>query len=145
MLRLFSTTFDKEVQHNVDMSVPYGEVTTGQTAIGGTLRYELARTEGAPFSLNALLGYSRRSIDFLDASRRVYDWFGNVVFERAENSGEITRRMLGFLAGGAIAFSRVLTTSGVDDERLTKPFTRAELLSHVRRTLDRPRLRTTAK
>jgi vitamin B12 transporter len=90
MLRLFSTTFDKEIQHNVDMSVPYGEVTTGQTAIGGTLRYELPRTEGTPFSLNGLLGYSRRSIDFLDASRRVYDWFGNVVFERAENSGEIT-------------------------------------------------------
>jgi signal transduction histidine kinase len=37
------------------------------------------------------------------------------------------------------------TGSGVDDELLTKPFTRAELLSHVRRTLDRPRLRTTAK
>lgn len=89
MLRLFSTTFDKELQHNVDMSVPYGEVTTGQTAIGGTLRYELTQPQ-SPLSLRALAGYSRRSIDFLDASRRVYDWFGNVVFERAESAGEIT-------------------------------------------------------
>jgi CheY-like chemotaxis protein len=37
------------------------------------------------------------------------------------------------------------TGTGGEDELLTKPFTRAELLNHVRRTLDRPTLRRTAK
>jgi outer membrane cobalamin receptor len=90
LLRLFSTTFDKDLQHNVDMSVPYGEVTHGQTSVGGTLRYELPRSEQDAFALSALVGYSWRSIDFRDASRWVYDWFGNRVFERAETAGEIS-------------------------------------------------------
>ena len=90
LVRLFATTFDKDLQHNVDMSVPYGEVTHGQTAIGGTLRYELPRGEQDTFGLSALVGYGRRSIDFRDDSRWVYDWFGNRVFERAEGAGEIS-------------------------------------------------------
>jgi vitamin B12 transporter len=70
------------------MSVPYGEAESGQTVIGGTLRYEPARPPGAVFDTSALVGYSYRRLDFRDTSRWVYDWFGQRVFERSEGSGE---------------------------------------------------------
>lgn len=89
VLRLFASDFAKDLQHNANMSVPYGEVTYGQSAAGGTLRYRAPLwTHG--WRLTALLGYGYRSIDYRDASRWVYDWFGNRVFERAEGSGEVT-------------------------------------------------------
>jgi vitamin B12 transporter len=88
LLQAFATSFDKELQHNVNMSVPYGEATYGQTSIGGTLRYEQPRLGESPFDVSALVGYAYRRIDFEDTSRWVYDWFGNRVFERSEGSGE---------------------------------------------------------
>jgi vitamin B12 transporter len=88
LLEVFATSFDKELQHNVNMSVPFGEADSGQTLIGGTLRYEQPPLSGAPFTTTALVGYAYRSLDFRDTSRWVYDWFGNRVFERSEGSGE---------------------------------------------------------
>lgn len=90
LLRLFVTDFDKELQHNVNMTVPYGAVDYGQTALGGTLRYEQPRLFDSDFNLAALVGYSRRDLDFRDASRWVYDWFGTPIFERSENAGELS-------------------------------------------------------
>lgn len=90
LARLFATDFDKELQHNVNMSVPYGGVTYRETALGGTVRYEQPHVSGTPFAVNALLGYAHRRLDFEDTSRWVYDWFGNHIFERAEGTGEIT-------------------------------------------------------
>jgi vitamin B12 transporter len=88
LLEAFATSFDKELQHNVNMSVPYGQATNGQTVLGGLLRYEPARPLGAPFGTTALVGYSYRRLDFRDTSRWVYDWLGQRVFERSEGSGE---------------------------------------------------------
>jgi vitamin B12 transporter len=88
LLQAFATSFDKELQHNVNMSVPYGEPSYGQTSIGGTLRYEQPRVGETPFDVSALVGYAYRRIDFEDTSRWVYDWFGERVFERSEGSGE---------------------------------------------------------
>ncbi|MGC4088044.1 MAG: TonB-dependent siderophore myxochelin receptor MxcH [Polyangiaceae bacterium] len=90
LLRLFGSSFDKELQHNIDMSVPYGAVSYGETALGGTLRFEQPRLRKTPFGVSLLLSYARRRLDFEDASRWVYDWFGNRVFERTAGSGEIT-------------------------------------------------------
>jgi vitamin B12 transporter len=90
LLRLFATDFDKELQHNINMTVPYGGVEYGQTAVGGTLRYEQPRAFDSDFSIALLAGYSHRNLDFRDASRWVYDWYGNQIFERAENSGELS-------------------------------------------------------
>jgi vitamin B12 transporter len=89
LLEVFGTSFDKELQHNVNMSVPYGEASYGQAALGGTLRYEQPLS-GSAFNATALLGYAHRRLDFRDTSRWVYDWFGNRVFERSEGSGETT-------------------------------------------------------
>lgn len=86
-LRLFGTDFQKDLQHNANMSVPYGEVEYGQTSWGGTARYE-APLDEHPLQVDVLLGYSRRNLTFLDASPWVYDWFGNRIFERTAGSGE---------------------------------------------------------
>ncbi|HTV24773.1 MAG TPA: TonB-dependent receptor plug domain-containing protein [Polyangiaceae bacterium] len=88
LLEGFATSFTKELQHNVNMSVPYGEASNGQTVVGGTLRYQSPHLPSAPFDVSALFGYSHRRLDFRDTSRWVYDWFGNRVFERSPGSGE---------------------------------------------------------
>jgi hypothetical protein len=91
LLRLFATDFSKDLQHNVNMTVPYGAVEYGQTALGGTLKYEHPRAFHKRVGFSGLVGSSHRSIDFQDTSRWVYDWFGNRVFERPEGSGELSQ------------------------------------------------------
>jgi vitamin B12 transporter len=91
LLRLFATDFDKDLQHNVNMTVPYGAVEYGQTVVGGTLKYENPRAFGKRIGAAGLVGFSHRSLDFQDTSRWVYDWFGNRIFERPEGSGELSQ------------------------------------------------------
>ena len=111
LLRVFATDFDKELQHNVNMTVPYGAVDYGQTAFGGTLRYEQPRAFGSDFNLAVVAGYAHRKLDFRDTSRWVYDWFGNRIFERAPGSGELdeyasdlTQWENGLLARGTLGY-----------------------------------------
>jgi vitamin B12 transporter len=89
-LRTFATAFDKDLQHNLFMTVPYGAVRYDQAAVGGTVRYELPQVAGSPFGVLALAGYSQRTLGFRDTSRWVYDWFGRRVFERPAGSGELS-------------------------------------------------------
>jgi vitamin B12 transporter len=91
MLRLFVNEFDKELQHNVDMSVPYGRVRYGQATLGGTVSYQLPRSAAQDWRVEALAGYSHRTLSFRDISRWVYNWFGERVFERSPSSGEVGR------------------------------------------------------
>jgi vitamin B12 transporter len=90
LLKLFATDFDKELQHNVNMTAPYGEVTYGQTALGGNLRYDQPRLTSTGLGASLMLGYGQRRIEFRDVSPFVYDWFGNRVFERTAGSGELS-------------------------------------------------------
>ena len=89
LLRLYGTHFDQDVQHNTNMTVPYGEVTSAQTALGASLRYELRNIAGSPLDLTTVAAYSHRTLDFEDDSNWVYDWFGRRIFERPEGAGEI--------------------------------------------------------
>src|SRR5262249_23465002 len=41
-LQTFTSSYDKELQHNVVMTVPYGEVRSGETVYGATARYDVA-------------------------------------------------------------------------------------------------------
>jgi hypothetical protein len=50
-----------------------------------------------------------------------------------------------YLSGYTATVIDSRTDTGAEDELLTKPFTRAELLSQIRRALDGPAARTTAK
>jgi vitamin B12 transporter len=90
LLRVFATGMNKALQHNIDMSVPYGAADYGQFARGATLLHTLPRVATTPWGITSLVGYARRRLDFRDASRWVHDWFGNRVFERSEQAGEIT-------------------------------------------------------
>jgi TonB family protein len=82
LLRVFATEYDKDYQHNIVMTVPYGGVTYGETATGATLRYE--HNLGRGVSVDALGGYAYTRGTFLDVATCVYDWFGRCVRERRQ-------------------------------------------------------------
>jgi vitamin B12 transporter len=76
----FASTYDKELQNNVVMTVPYGEVEYGETVFGSTLRYEVDITPEV--ELEQVLNYAHRRVDFVDKSLWVYDWFGQRIRAR---------------------------------------------------------------
>lgn len=79
-LQVFASTYDKELQHNLVMTVPYGEVEYGETVYGVTGRYEVPLTP--QLDLELIANYARRRVDFVDKGQWVYDWFGQRVRER---------------------------------------------------------------
>ncbi|MGK3969915.1 TonB-dependent siderophore myxochelin receptor MxcH [Sorangium sp. So ce118] len=91
LLRLFATGFEKELQHNVGMTVPYGEVVSSESAQGGTLRYEKRNLFVRGLAVSLVGGYTHRTLGFKDTSRWVYDWHGRRSFERpaASTAGEV--------------------------------------------------------
>lgn len=86
VLRAFATTYDKALQNNVVMSVPYGEPEYGATSYGASLRYEHAPRENV--RVNAVGGYAYTVTDFLDVGQYVYNWYGERIYERSQ-PGEI--------------------------------------------------------
>lgn len=76
-LRVFGSAYDKQLQNNPVMTVPYGEARYGEIAAGATARsaHQLFET----FSLETLLSYSYRRINFVDTTQWVYDWYGNKI------------------------------------------------------------------
>ena len=89
LLRGFVTDYDKDYQHNITMSVPYGGVTYGETAAGASLRYEQPLGHG--FAVDVIGGYTYIRGDFLDVASCVYDWFGRCLRER-RTPGETDER-----------------------------------------------------
>ena len=85
-LQAFASTYDKDLQHNLVMTVPYGEVTYGETVYGFTARYDLPIDERLDLELVA--NYAHRAIDFVDKGQWVYDWYGQRIRERRV-AGEI--------------------------------------------------------
>lgn len=79
LLRLYQMAYDKELQHNAVMTVPFGAATYGEVARGAVLTAELA--SGA-WRARLIVGGARRWLDFDDRATVVYDWFGNAVRER---------------------------------------------------------------
>lgn len=90
-LRLHHAAYEKELQHNTVMTVPYGEVRYGEEVSGGTLRYELQDLMGSGFSAELTSSYARRRIRFRDDGEWIYDWRGQRVRERT-TGGEIAAR-----------------------------------------------------
>ncbi|MCB9661528.1 MAG: TonB-dependent siderophore myxochelin receptor MxcH [Sandaracinaceae bacterium] len=86
LLRAFVTDYDKELQNNVVMTVPYGDVTYGEVTTGASLRFEHRLSERV--SLDAVAGYAYTSATFVDVGTCVYNWFGQCVRERRQ-AGEI--------------------------------------------------------
>lgn len=73
-LRGYFTGYDKDLQSNAVMTVPYGEVTYGERVAGITARYLEPLSHG--LHLDLVASYARREITLLDVSYRVYDWYG---------------------------------------------------------------------
>lgn len=86
LLHAFVSGYDKDLQHNTVMTVPYGDVHYGGTTTGATLRYEQPLGRGV--SLDALAGYTYSTTRFVDVGTKVYDWFGHDIRPRAQ-PGEI--------------------------------------------------------
>jgi vitamin B12 transporter len=89
MLRAFTSDYDKEVPHNIVMTVPYGEVRRGARVSGALLSYE--NTFAERFDLETVASYAYRDTLFVDKSRWVYDWRGRRINDRAF-PGEIESR-----------------------------------------------------
>ncbi|MBX2810777.1 MAG: TonB-dependent receptor [Myxococcales bacterium] len=73
-LRGFYSGVEKEVQHSVDMKVPYGEVGWDQESAGGVIKYIYEHTNGLGIELIA--GVSQRRIGYEDLGQCRYNWLG---------------------------------------------------------------------
>jgi vitamin B12 transporter len=88
-LRGTYSSYDKDLQHNVVMRVPYGEVTYGESVAGATARYEVEPRKDV--NVEAVASYALRTIDYVDKAEWVYNWRGERVRERPV-AGEIESR-----------------------------------------------------
>lgn len=79
----FVTAYDKDLQHNLVMTVPYGEARYGELSWGGTLRWQSPRLTSR-IGMAVMAVYGHRRIDFVDRSPWVYDWFGERIGERSQ-------------------------------------------------------------
>ncbi|MGK3983499.1 TonB-dependent siderophore myxochelin receptor MxcH [Sorangium sp. So ce136] len=78
VLRAFYAAHDRDVQHNLFMTVPYGEVTYGRQSGGGHVRYEQP-LHGRRLRLDAVAGYALARTAFRDMATCRYDWRGRCV------------------------------------------------------------------
>jgi TonB family protein len=104
LARVFFTDYTKELQNNVVMTVPYGEVEYGESNVGGSLRYQELVSERVP--VDVLAGYSYGELHFQDTAECVYDWFGRCVHERLQ-PGEIEAKARDQLIWDKTGFGRV--------------------------------------
>ena len=85
--RGFISGLDRDIQNNVIMTVPYGEVTFERRLAGGFLRY--SKLFGERGALEWTAGYTYDQAEFQDLGSCRYDWLGQCVFE-LPTPGEIT-------------------------------------------------------
>lgn len=89
LVKGFASGYDKELQNNVVMTVPYGEATYGESVHGATARYEVALQRTV--NLDVVASYAHRTIDFEDRSPWIYDWYGERIRARRV-AGEVDTR-----------------------------------------------------
>jgi vitamin B12 transporter len=87
-VRGFASKYDKDLQHNAVMTVPYGEVRYGGSTRGGMARWEQPSVGGSALGIDSVLAYSFNTVDFVDRAMWVYDWYGNRIRPRP-TAGEI--------------------------------------------------------
>jgi vitamin B12 transporter len=87
LLRGFYSTYDKQLQHNLTMTVPYGDVGYGESVAGATLRYEADLHENV--SVELVGSYARATIDYSDQTEWIYWWNGRIRKRTHGVGGEI--------------------------------------------------------
>lgn len=86
-VRAFASSVGQQIQHNIVMTVPYGEAYYTVDTAGATARYRQSLTDAV--EVDALVGYTATTTAYRDLSDCVYDWFGQCVRDRAV-PGEIS-------------------------------------------------------
>ncbi|KPM32234.1 Outer membrane receptor protein [Croceitalea dokdonensis DOKDO 023] len=79
-VRAFANDNEQDIQNNLIMTIPYGEVLSEGANYGAQLRF--VKNLSKRLSTNSVLGYTYDETRFLDVSECVYDWFGNCIRER---------------------------------------------------------------
>jgi vitamin B12 transporter len=104
LLRGFVTHYDQEIQHNLLMTHPYGDITLGELSTGATVRYE--NTFGERVFVGVVAGYTYGQTRYTDVGECTYDWFGQCVRPRPQ-PGERNGRAEDQLYAGHGAYGRV--------------------------------------
>ncbi len=87
MARVFGTEYWRDIPFNVNMTVPYGAVTSSELNAGGTLNYQNDFAHGVSVDLTAGGTYDQSNL--LDVSNCVYNWYGDCILKHRFSSGEI--------------------------------------------------------
>lgn len=80
LVRGLTGAYRKQLQGNIVMTVPYGEVHYGESLSALQLHYEHRPLPN--LEVEAHGSYAYRTIDFVDKSPWIYDWYGKRVRER---------------------------------------------------------------
>lgn len=102
-VRGFGSSFARELQNNVVMTVPYGAAHYSMTSAGGTARF---RQSSGAFGVDAFVGYTTTETTFVDLGTCVYDWFGQCVRERSQ-PGELEPGGIDDVVWDRVATARV--------------------------------------
>jgi len=101
VLRALTTAYDKQLQNNLVMTVPYGEVEYGEALRGLQLHYE--HTLFSRLDVEFRGSYAHTTTFFSDQSPWVYDWFGSQVRPRripgeieAKPTDQVSWQKMGF-------------------------------------------------
>lgn len=113
LLRLYTTRDHKELQHNLAMTVPYGEASYGESAAGATADVVV---ETGAWQARLLAGAAHRRIGFRDTAMWVYDWFGNRVRPRSQ-PGEVGTSPTDRLVTEDALFARITAERALGDHQ----------------------------
>lgn len=89
VLEGFVAGYDKDLQNNIVMTIPYGEARYGEVVSGATARWDTRI--GQDVDVNVVANFAHRNVHFSDTSEWLYDWFGRRLRQRRV-PGEITDR-----------------------------------------------------
>ncbi len=109
----FWADYDREVQSNPLMTVPYGEVTFGRRTFGGNARY--TKQLATRVRLEATLGYARRETRYRDLSTCSYDWYGRCFLQRV-TPGEVSGLPVDRTVNEDAFYGRLLSTIALTEE-----------------------------
>ncbi|WP_244222005.1 TonB-dependent siderophore myxochelin receptor MxcH [Corallococcus exercitus] len=104
LLRGFINAAGRDIQNDVNMESPYGEVTTAEGSAGATLRFAQSYEPG--LTVDAVGGYTFRRNRFLDIGTCAYDWYGRC-FLTLPQPGEITEGGAERYVNQHVAFARL--------------------------------------
>jgi hypothetical protein len=120
LLRGYYTAYEKQLQHNVVMTVPYGEVNYGETAAGVTARYDVDLHQDV--NLELVGSYARATLDYSDEGQWVYDWNGRRIRQRRV-AGEIDSRPHDLTIWRHLLFGRALVEWRISPEHSVRAST----------------------